>query len=419
MNKRKKIISVFAGIMAFVLLLSLILGILPSLVSAKSSSEIKDEINDYKKQQSTIKAEINNIKSQISANMDDIQDIINNKNLIDQEVALLYTQVDNINNQISAYSALIADKQEELDAAQARLQALKQKNKERIRAMEEAGKLSYWSVLFQANSFSDLLDRINMMQEIAASDNRRIKQMNEATAEVEAARDALTTEKQALEGSRAELEGTMATLEQRQAESNKLLTKLLEKGAEFDKLLETAEEKADALSASIAKLNTDLKAAEKREYEEWLKNNPVDPNNPYANTVNGVIWLLPINYTRVTSPFGPRVHPITGEKGKMHKGIDLAAPSGTPIYATRSGIVDYVGFEADGAGNWVQINHQDGFKTQYMHMTRYVVKWGQRVKAGELIGYCGSTGGSTGPHLHFGVFLNGTAVNPANYIKLK
>ena len=418
MNKRKKIISVLAGIMAFVMLLGLILGILPSIVSAKSSSEIKDEINDYKKQQSSIKAEINQIKSQMSANMDDIQDIINNKNLIDQEVSLLYSQVDNINNQIAAYSALIADKQEELDAAQARLKALNQKNKERIRAMEEAGKLSYWSVLFQANSFSDLLDRINMIQEIAAADSRRIKEMNAAAAEVAAARDALTTEKVALEGSRAELEDTMETLEARQEESNKLLTKLLEKGTEYQKLLDEAEKKADELSASIAKLNTDLKAAEKREFDEWLQNNPVDPNNPYANTVNGITWLLPINYNRMSSPFGMRWHPVHNEY-RMHKGIDLTAAQGTPIYASRSGIVDYVGYEAGGAGNWVQINHQDGFKTQYMHMTKYIVKTGQRVKAGDIIGYCGSTGASTGPHLHFGVYYNGTAVNPENYIKLK
>ena len=98
--------------------------------------------------------------------------------------------------------------------------------------------------------------------------------------------------------------------------------------------------------------------------------------------------------------------------------MDLSAPQGTPIYASRGGQVTTAAYEAGGAGYWVSINHLDGYATRYMHMTHFIVSPGQYVAAGQIIGYCGSTGGSTGPHLHFGVYYNGSAVNPANYINI-
>jgi murein DD-endopeptidase MepM/ murein hydrolase activator NlpD len=116
----------------------------------------------------------------------------------------------------------------------------------------------------------------------------------------------------------------------------------------------------------------------------------------------------------VSSPFGYRVHPVTGEY-KMHKGVDLVASKGTPIYATRSGYVTIATYHST-AGNYVTLNHQDGYTSVYMHMTHDVVSVGEYVKAGQLIGYVGSTGRSTGPHLHFGIAYQGEYVNPMNYI---
>ena len=100
----------------------------------------------------------------------------------------------------------------------------------------------------------------------------------------------------------------------------------------------------------------------------------------------------------------------------MHSGIDLAAPTGTPIYASRSGVVSTVAYEKYGAGNYANINHMDGYVTRYMHMDRCIVSTGQKVVAGEIIGYCGDSGLCTGPHLHFGVYYNGKAINPAPFI---
>jgi murein DD-endopeptidase MepM/ murein hydrolase activator NlpD len=129
-----------------------------------------------------------------------------------------------------------------------------------------------------------------------------------------------------------------------------------------------------------------------------------------------VVWLSPLlRSSYVTSPYGMRVHPISGQY-KMHHGVDLYSFQGDSIVATRGGVVTTADYQAGGAGYYVTINHGDGFSSTYMHMTHYVVKKGDYVNAGQLIGYVGSTGGSTGPHLHFGIFYNGSSVNPVNYV---
>ena len=186
MNKRKRLVSLLAGIMAAILLLSLLLSLIP-VARAASSGEIRNQIDDLKAQQNRIRQEMEDLKKQLKENESEIENLISKKIVIDQEIFLIYEEINNINEQISAFALLIADKQEELIEAQARFQDLSDKNKERIRAMEEGGEINYWSVLFQANSFSDLLDRLNMVQEIAAADQRRLKELDEAAKAVKEA----------------------------------------------------------------------------------------------------------------------------------------------------------------------------------------------------------------------------------------
>ncbi len=419
MRKRNRFAAILAGIMAVVMLLGLVMSALISLVSAeKSSSELRQEIAQLEDEKEEIDSQIDELESQISDNMGEMEKIVAQKNIIDQEVFLLHEQVRNINAQITAYGNLIAEKQAELDQA-LKLQAeLNQKNKERIRAMEEEGTLSYWSVLFEANSFSDLLDRLNMMQEIAASDQRRLEEMRIAAETVATAKTELEGEKTALEESKQELAASEEVLAAKRSEADKLLNELVAKGAEFDALLDEAEQKASEMNAEIDALEGQLDEAKQREYQQWLAqqqaSNPQTPSAP--NVVDGVEWVIPINYTHFSSPFGWRVHPVYGD-WRFHYGVDLSAPSGTPIVATRSGVVSRASYDGS-SGYHVYINHQDGFSTRYLHMTHYVVSAGDYVYAGQVIGYCGSTGTSTGPHLHFSVYYNGSAVNPALYINI-
>ena len=417
MRNRKLWVSILAGFLAFVLIFGLVAGVLPSLVDAKSSKEWKNQLDALKADRKKIEDEIKGLEGKLSDNLNSMEEIIEQKNTIDQQIFMLHEKITNLNEQISAYSSLIADKQEELDVAQAHLAELNRKNKERIRAMEEDGNLSYWSVIFKANSFADLLDRLNMVEEIAASDHRRLKEMSDAAAAVEQAKAELETEKAELEESKQVLAESQKEMEDKRAEADKLLADLIARGEEYQKLIDAAE-------ADVDEINDDIDAAQdaydKAKREEWLATSKPSTSKPDSgsniSTPSGGKWLVPCKYTRFSSPFGWRIHPVYKD-WRFHKGVDLGAPAGTPIVASRSGTVVFATWN-NSAGYYVKIDHGDGFSTIYMHMTHYIVKAGDKVTAGQKIGYVGSTGTSTGNHLHFGVQYKGTYVNPANYIPI-
>jgi len=418
-NKRTRI-SAIALILAFALLLGNSVNFLPTKAKAASSSAIKEQIEELEKEQAALEEKLDGLRDQQEENVSEIRAIMNQKNIIDQQVGLLYTQISNINEQISAYSVLIADKQEELDKAEKRLRELNEKHKERIRAMEENGSLSYWSVLFEANSFSDFLDRLTMMEEIAAADSRRLKEIREAAEEVAAAKEELMVEREELKAAKDDLDAAQAELEKKAEEAQKLLDELIAKGKEFDALMEELEEEQEANADALADKKVEYDEAKYREHMATATQptKPAGSGNGGTPTKDelGKIWVIPCDYTQVSSPFGWRIHPISGVE-KFHNGVDLwcAGIYGKPIYATREGVVSYTGWY--GSGGWtVMIDHLDGFKSIYMHMTNFIVAEGDFVTAGQVIGYVGSTGGSTGPHLHFEVRYNGAAVNPMNYI---
>lgn len=414
MNNRKKLVQILAGVMAAIMVLTLVLSLIPAKVSAASSSEIRQQLNKLKEEKKVITAQIDEVRGLYDANATEIDGLISQKNAIDQEITLLHQQVDNINQQIATYAVLIADKQDELDDAQERLDYLTEKNKERIRAMEEEGKLSYWSIVFKANSFSDLLDRLDMMQEINAADHRRLMEMAEAAKLVEDTQAELAMEKDELELTRTELDEAELILEAKRGEADGILTELIAKGDEFQAKLDESEALQSQLMNEIAQAEKDLKEAE---YKEWLATSRPSGTEitPSSQTPNSAGWIKPLKSYTITSSFGNRVHPVLGYE-RFHEGVDMSAYTNTPIYAARGGKVTAASYQDGGAGYYVNINHGDGFSSIYMHMTRYIVSAGQYVSQGQVIGYVGSTGLSTGPHLHFGIAKNGSYVNPMKYI---
>ena len=434
MDKRRLHMSVLAGILVLALVIGLAAGFMPMQAEAATSGELKAQLDSLKLQKANLDSELNKLRSQLSENNSEIERMVAEKNVIDQEIFLLYQQINNINNQIATYSMLIADKQEELVAAQTKYADLLEKNRERIQAMEEEGELSYWSVLFQANSFADLLDRVNMVQEIAAADRRRLDELNQAAVEVTEVKTVLEEEKQGLEETKKSLDETQAELEVKRQEADALLAELIAQGMEYELLVAQSEEAQAQLMLDIANKEYQYDNAI---YQEWLATSvppatkPLPPSQtePPETTEPGETteptepeeepdegWIVPINYTAFTSPFGEREAPTAGAS-TYHYGVDLAAPTGTPIYASRSGTVTTASYGSS-SGYYVQIDHGDGYRSIYMHMTHYDVYAGQYVRQGQVIGYCGSTGVSTGPHLHFGISLNGSYVNPANYIPI-
>lgn len=440
MNNKKFWISLLAGLMAGIMILTLLLQLIPTPAQAASSSEIKNQINEMEKDQAALQKELDKLEKQRKENLSEIKDLVAQKNIVDQQIGLIYEQIDSMNDQISAYAVMIADKQAELDEANEDLQNLKQKHMERLRAMEEDGSLSYWYVLFEANSFTDLLDRMNMIQEIAAADEKRIVEMGEAARVVEETRLALQLEQDALQDSRQELAAKQVELDKKAKESEELLAKLRAKGEEFDLWMEEKEEELSKLEDELLELESDY---DKAKYEEWLATS-VPPTTSSSsssgssgnsttiwragkaltpNKVNGVTWYTPCDYNRISSTFGMRMHPIY-HYWKMHNGVDFAIGH-TPIYATRAGVVTVAtSWEDSSAGYYVVIDHGDGFRSVYMHMCkRAYVRVGDYVKAGQEIGCVGSTGASTGNHLHFGIQMYNPAkgkyeyVNPLQYVK--
>ena len=441
----KNILSI---LIAFVIVLSAL-----TTPRALTSDEIETQIQQLKEEKEQLQEQLDNLQTQKEENQDKIVQLMADKAIIDQEIQLLSLDIENTNKQIMNYNMLIADKQSELDIAQQNLAELNQKYKERIRAMEESGKISFWSVIFRAKSFSDLLDRMHMIEEIAEADNQRMKELSAAAQVVQDAQDALKSEKQNLETVKVELDAAQTTLNEKKEASNKLLQELLTEAQNLDELELSFEERERDFLEEIAQMEVEYNEAKQREWEEYLQSlippepepkpeetKPQEPEKPKEEqkpeqeqpkeepkeepeapkeekpAFDNSKWYVPCSYVMLTSPFGYRDAPTTGAS-TYHQGVDLAGPAGTPIYATRGGQVIFAGY-GSAAGNYVQIDHLDGYRSVYMHMTNYVVKSGQYVAPGELIGYMGSTGVSTGPHLHFGISYNGTYVNPCEFLNL-
>ena len=433
MKNRKRMVSILAGVMAFVMLLTLILGLIPTPAAAASSSEIRKQINKLKEEKEEIKDKIAEVQDQYEENENEIVDIISRKNVIDQEIQLLYTQIQNMNDQLAAYNILIADKQDELDVAEDRFSALSEENKIRIRTMEEEGELSYWEVLFKANSFSDLLDRLNIVEEIAASDNRRLKELSEAADVVETAQGELVSEKEEMELAKQELDAAQMELDTKRQEADDLIQELLTKADDLEALEAEFERQEQEFLEQIAQKEYEYDEAKQREWEAYMATYvppttapPVGSTNNSTSSNSGTTssggtagsggsWLVPCSYTSITSPFGYRESPTAGAS-TYHQGVDLDTGTGWSVVATRAGTA-YTAY-GRAAGNYVTIDHHDGFKSIYMHLNGFAISNGTNVSAGQLIGYTGSSGVSTGDHLHFGISKNGVYVNPCSYVPL-
>ena len=434
MNKKRIISLCLASVLVMTLLC-------PPQANAASSSEIRKQINALQQEKAAIKKKITEVKQQYKENENEIANIIAKKNTIDQEIQLLYADIENTNQQISAYSVLIADKQDELDDANTRYTTMNAENKTRIRAMEEEGSVSYWEVIFKASSFTDLLDRLNMVAEIAQADKQHLKELGEAAQAVAVAQDALEEEKISLEVVKQELDETQTELDEKRKEADELILELLAKAEDLEALEADFEAQEAAFLEEIAAMEQEYSAAKQAEWEAYMAtyvppttapvvssgtttssaatNNSTTTSSSTNTGSSGSTysggWVVPCSYTSMTSPFGMRTSPTTGAS-TYHQGVDLDTGTGWPVYATRAGIA-YTSY-GSAAGNYVTIDHRDGFKSIYMHLSGFSISSGTMVSAGQQIGLTGSTGVSTGDHLHFGISYNGAYVNPCQYVAL-
>lgn len=424
-SSRTKIVRIISIVLAAVILLSLMSTALIVMVHAASSSEIKSKLADLRAKQAEIQKQSDELEKSIAENKDQTKTLVSQKAEIDQEMEMSRQKIENLNEQIQQLNLLIAEKQTELEASVAKEEALQKQYKARLRSMEETGSVSYWSILFRASSFSDLLDRVDMIREIAESDQLMLKQLSAATQAVETERADLEQQKLDLQQTEDDLAVEQAELETKRAKADTLITQMQAEYASLSDEFLAAEADEAAVREQIKKTETDYFNALAKEQAAAAAaaaaaNKTSNSNNSSASSSGGASsgsFAFPLAYsTGVTCAYGPRVHPINGNKS-FHYGVDLAAGMNTEIYATKSGTVTGATY-GEANGYYVTINHGDGYSSIYAHMTNYVVSVGDSVKQGQLIGYVGTTGWSTGPHLHFEILYNGSNVNPMNYISL-
>ena len=392
-------------VLGLVLALALFLPLAGRDMVIESSAVTQAEIDALKGDASSLASQRKDIQAQLKELRSDRDDALARRDLLERQIYVVQQEINNIDEQIAMYDQLIAEKTAELEQAEADERAQFELFCRRMRYMEEQGEeTSYWAILFSSASFSELLDNYMMIEEIIQYDNKVVD-------DLVALQERVTADRTALEQAQAEQEEAKA----RQLEARKELEAQEE---ELDGLIKEINSREDQLEAmerevneSAKKLDNEIKRLE-REMAAQIAKVPSE---------SGYLWPLSGSYNVLSSLFGPRLHPVTHKPGN-HSGIDIPAPSGTPIYAAKSGVVIHAAKGTGGYwsyGNYVIVSHSDGTSTLYAHMSRIGCKQGQTVKQGDVIGYVGTTGRSTGNHLHFEVRVGSTRKDPVNYFKDK
>ena len=409
---RKQRISLLCMVLAVVFIVSglMIKGerVLASSFSDITSDSIeakKDEIADATKQQ-------NNIKNSIS-DMEAIMAGLEAKKAdLDHYIEEIDGTMSDLQYKISAYEHLILEKEEEIEVKQKELEEALSKEAEqydsmqkRIQFMYENGETSYLEAIFQAEGFSDMLNRAEYVEQIAAYDNQMLHEYIMQKEYIILCKESVEQEKITLNESKSAMEEEKSNLEV-------IRNKKAQDLAVYEHDIALTEATIKELEADL-KYQTDLIASLEKEItdeqREILKANGITLGYDGSGFANPAP-----SYTVITSEFGWRKDPFTGLKA-YHNGIDMAAAEDTPIVAAYTGIVGEAGYNKS-MGNYIYVEHGDGLRTIYLHASKLYVKKDDIVIKGEVIGAVGSTGRSTGPHLHFSVRLNGEYVSPWNYL---
>ena len=327
-------------------------------------------------------------------------------------------QIDEINSMMSDTEDEIELPKAELELARASEEEQYSSMKLRIKYMYENGSINSLDALLRSGSLSELLNRAEYMREVTEYDREKLDEYKITVQQVSDKEQELNEEYQSLEDMAAESENARKDIEKLQQDKQAELTAYEERINEAGADLSSMQASIEEIQAAVTAEENNIAAieAEMRRREEEARKQAEASGQSYETVSIGDIsftWPIP-GATRITSEFGGRESPTEGASTN-HKGVDIGAPTGTPIVAAASGSVVISTYSAS-AGNYIMINHGGGVYTVYMHMSSRSVSVGDEVSKGETIGLCGSTGYSTGPHLHFGVRIDGSYVNPLNYV---
>jgi murein DD-endopeptidase MepM/ murein hydrolase activator NlpD len=383
--------------------------------SAKKSENTSTSLKEAQQEKAALEKALEDAKQTIN-------ELKESKGDVQEKVNDLNTQLMNISSQITALENRLAQKNQELTEKKDQIEdtksqledAKKQEEQQyadmkvRIQFMYENAQESYFEALFSSESFSDFLNSAEYIIQIQEYDRKKLNEYQDTVDYIENVEKQLEEDYATLEEIKKEVEQEKASVEQEKASVAALMKQRETELAGIEGNIDSAQSDADYYAAEI-KAQEEIIAEIKRIEAEKAAAGKQD--NPYTGGV--FTWPCPSS-TRVTSDYGTRVSPMGGASSN-HKGIDIGASGGAAIVAAADGTVTTAAYSS-AAGNYVMIDHGGGLYTVYMHASALMVSPGQTVSAGQTIAQVGSTGISTGNHLHFGVSLNGSYVSPWSYL---
>lgn len=379
-----------------------------------------DEVSDLKKSIEQKQQEIKdaqNQKKQLQTGLTDVKTIIGELEQTKKDLAAYVTKLDKnldvVQAKIAEYRGLIVQKEAEITQTKAELEeaiateeAQYENMKARIKSMYERGDNFYFEAVLNAASFADMLNRVDYVEKVSAADRRMLDAFRTTREYVEVCKAQLESEQELLEEAKRNVEAEEASLEgliaQKEADIKAYETDISNR----EQLVKEYEAELAAQEAEIKEMERIAKDLQKQ----------LEQANGKKRTYDGGMFAWPApSYTRISDDYGERMHPTLNVK-KFHNGVDMAAPGGSPILAAYNGTVVAASYSST-MGNYIMIDHGDNLYTIYMHASKLYVSQGAEVKKGDKIAAVGTTGRSTGNHLHFGVRLNGSYVSPWNYLK--
>ena len=368
--------------------------------TAFSASSLQDKLNSAAKSKKEAQSAKGESKEKLAGAMEQVKKL-------DNEAKVIQAELSEIDRIIAEADQKIAKKEAEIADYEVRIADNDEAFRARLRAMDESNTADYIDLLISANSISDFVSRVETVREITEFDQGIINEMIELKQGVEASRNEVVAYKNEQEEARALTKTKQNELNAKISEKQNYIKSLEKDISKYDSLIQSATQQEESLKKQIAAQSS--------------KNTSVQTKSGSASSGQRIVysggvfcWPAP-SCSYISSEFGYRTHPVYGTK-KYHSGMDMAAPGGSSILAAADGTVKFAGWNG-GYGNCVIIDHGNGIQTLYGHSSKLLVSSGQSVKRGQKIALVGTTGTSTGNHLHFEVLNNGAATNPRPYLQ--
>jgi len=366
---------------------SLLAGSFQLPAQAGTLSELRNRLSRYLSGERQVKRQLRSIKNEQ-------QQARSSLISAQQQLAQARARLREAEAQLRRTKQDIAETEQELAETKARLDKHEAEMQQYLLALYRAGEPTYLEVVFQATSFEDFVTRAEFTRRLAQRDEELLT--------------ALVSEKQAYESKRAELLVLRARQEDLRAQIKQEQDKIEAQAAAARRELQEVTQDRAAAEQMLAQMQQ-----ESQQIEQMLARLQGGGSQSYSGSWSGSLKCPIWGSYRISSRYGWRIHPILHAR-RFHDGVDLACPTGTPIHAADKGLVVFVGWQ-NAYGRTILIDHGSGISTMYAHCSRFAVNKGQTVSRGQVVGYVGSTGWSTGPHLHFGLRKYGKPVNPMKF----